>query len=182
MKGMVFTEFVDMVEDRFGLGMVDKLIEAVQPASGGVYTSVGNYDAGELVALVVELGKQSDTPIPELLEAFGHKIFGLFTRSYGHFFAEATSATDFLQGIEGYIHVEVRKLYPDAELPRFDYPPAPDGMLIMEYHSERPLAHFALGLINATVEHYGDPIEVTFEDISNGRGTDARFTLITQRG
>lgn len=178
MKGMVFTEFVAMVENQFGLGMVDDLIDTVEPASGGVYTTVGNYDAGELVALVVALSEKTNTPIPDLLEAFGHRIFALFTQNYGHFFQEAKDSVSFLRGIENYIHVEVRKLYPDAELPQFDYPGEQPGALVMEYHSERPLAHFARGLINATVAHYQDPYEVEFEDLSHGKGTDARFTLI----
>lgn len=44
MKGVVFTEFIEMVEGRFGLAMVDRIIEAAQLPSSGVYTAVGTYD------------------------------------------------------------------------------------------------------------------------------------------
>lgn len=177
MKGMVFTEFMAMVEDQFGMGMTDDLIETVNPESGGAYTTVGNYPAGELVAMVLALSQKSDTPVPDLLEAFGGRIFQLFTQHYGHFFNEAKSAVDFLRGIENYIHVEVRKLYPDAELPSFEYPPCGDHELIMDYKSERPLAHFALGLITATIAHYGDNLVVNMQDLADGKGTEARFIL-----
>ena len=44
MKGMVFTELLDMVEDKFGIDMVDSIIEdADLPVSKGVYTAVGTY-------------------------------------------------------------------------------------------------------------------------------------------
>ena len=41
MKGIIFTEFLDLVEEKFGLEMVDKIIEQSNLDSGGIYTSVG---------------------------------------------------------------------------------------------------------------------------------------------
>ena len=52
MKGIVFTEFLEMVEDRFSLDMVDDLIDDCDLPSGGVYTAVGTYSHEEIVALV----------------------------------------------------------------------------------------------------------------------------------
>lgn len=44
MKGIVFTEFVDMVEAQFSADMVDDILDDAAPASGGAYTAVGTYD------------------------------------------------------------------------------------------------------------------------------------------
>ena len=55
MKGIVFTEFSTMVESLFGEDMLDDLLDATDPASGGAYTSVGTYNHNELVDMVVEL-------------------------------------------------------------------------------------------------------------------------------
>ena len=55
MKGVVFTELLEMVEARFSLGVVDTIITRSAPASGAHYTSVGTYPSEELVALVREL-------------------------------------------------------------------------------------------------------------------------------
>jgi hypothetical protein len=52
MKGVVFTEFLEMVEGRFGLAMADRIIEAAQLPSSGAYTAVGTYDYTEMVHLV----------------------------------------------------------------------------------------------------------------------------------
>ena len=41
MKGIVFSEFLDLVEVKFGLEMVDKIIDQSNLESKGVYTSVG---------------------------------------------------------------------------------------------------------------------------------------------
>ena len=40
MKGIVFTEFLDLVEEKFGLEMVDTIIEQSNLDSGGVYTPI----------------------------------------------------------------------------------------------------------------------------------------------
>ena len=178
MKGMIFTEFLDMVGDRFGLAVKDRVINAAGGAHDGAYTAVGNYDHREMVAMAQELSAATQLPLRDLLIAFGEHVFGVFTQHYGHFFADATGAIPFLSPIESYINVEVRKLYPDAELPTFRYPPCEPGQLVMEYHSPRPMAAFAEGLVRATVRYFGDPLSLTVEDISGGRGTSARFSLV----
>jgi hypothetical protein len=177
MKGMIFTEFLDMVGERFGLAVKDRVIAVAGGAHDGAYTAVGNYDHREMVAMALELERATGASLAQLLNAFGEHVFGVFTRRYGHFFSEASGAIDFLSRIENYIHVEVRKLYPDAELPSFQYPPAPVGELLMDYHSPRPMAAFAEGLVRATIAHFGEPVELIVTDTSNGAGTACRFHL-----
>jgi len=120
MLGIVFTEFMEMVESKFGYDMVDKLIEQSTSDSNGVYTSVGTYPHTEIVEHVVNLHKESGLEIPLLLNTFGKYLHGTFVKNYSGFFDSATNAFDFLESIENYIHVEVRKLYPDAEIPSFE--------------------------------------------------------------
>jgi len=57
MKGIVFNEFIEMVEDKFGEDMVDDIIDESDLPSGGAYTTVGTYDHGELVTMVVKLSE-----------------------------------------------------------------------------------------------------------------------------
>lgn len=55
MKGIVFTEFLELVEDKFGLEMVDKIISSSELESGGIYTSVGTYSFSEMLQLLQHL-------------------------------------------------------------------------------------------------------------------------------
>lgn len=167
MKGMVFTEFMDMVESKFSADMVDDLIEDTQPPSGGAYTAVGTYDHLELVNMVVALSKRTGVPVPDLIQTFGQYMFGRFHALYPSFFAGIHSALDFLEGIESVIHTEVRKLYPDAQLPRFDCEREPTG-LKMYYRSPRHFGDLADGLIRGAVEHFGDKLTVTKSDQADG--------------
>ena len=84
MKGVVFTQFVDFVEQKHGLEVVDEMMSAADLPSGGAYTSVGTYDHQELVKMVVALAKNTETPIPDLLNSFGESLFRfLASRSGG---------------------------------------------------------------------------------------------------
>jgi len=69
-------------------------------------------------ALVAAFSARSGAPVPELQRLFGHWMLKRFAAAYPAFFAAKTDALQMLEAIEGEVHVEVLKLYPDAELPR----------------------------------------------------------------
>ena len=177
MKGVVFTEFLEMVESKFSADVADQIIEESELPSGGIYTTVGTYDHDEMCSLVEALGKHTGLSTPELLRAFGEYLFGRFEAGYPAFFESTTSALEFLSKVDDYIHVEVRKLYPDAELPSFECHTPESGRLERTYRSTRPVAALAEGLIRGCIAHYGQPVDMEIEDLSNGEGTSARFVL-----
>ena len=43
MKGLVFTEFIEMMENDFGFEVADRVIENSDTISKGVFTGVGTY-------------------------------------------------------------------------------------------------------------------------------------------
>ncbi len=180
MKGMIFTEFMEMVEATWSLDMVDTLIDRSQVASGGAYTSVGSYPHEEFIALVTALSKETATPIPDLIRAYGKHLFGRFALAYPRFFQGASGAFRFLSGIESVIHADVRKLYPDAETPTFEVERG-DNTLILTYFSEHPFADLAHGLIDGCVAHFGEDIEVRREAVADLPGAQARF-ILTRKG
>ena len=167
MKGMVFTEFLDMVELKFSADMVDDIIEDSQLPNGGAYSAVGTYDHAELVQMVEALAQRSGVPVPALVHTFGLHLFGRFHALYPGFFSGIPTALDFLEGIETVIHTEVRKLYPDAQLPEFDCVRTASG-LDMVYSSPRHFGDLATGLIEGALLHFGDPVSLTRHDLPNG--------------
>ncbi len=116
--------------------------------------------------------------MPDLLRTFGKHLFGRFVGSYPQFFEGVKSTFDFLTNIEGYIHVEVRKLYPDADLPTFEYDITEARRLTMVYRSTRPFAALAEGLILGCIEHFGERIDVQCDDLCEGQGMNVCFTLM----
>lgn len=177
MKGLVFTEFLEMVESKYSADLVDQILEDSDLPSGGIYTSVGTYGHSEMISLLTELGKHTGLGTSELLCAFGQYLFGRFSSLYPEFFGATGNALTFLSKVDDYIHVEIRKLYPDAELPDFEIHAPRGGELQMVYRSQRPFASLAEGLIRGCIEHYGRPVDVRIEDLSGGRQTSVRFVL-----
>lgn len=180
MKGVVFTVFQEMVEDQFGLDMYDRLVESTELPSGATYTAVGTYDHSELIKLVGQLSKETNTPVPALVKAFGRHLFGALAGAYPQFAEEVDNSIEFLASIEGYIHVEVKKLYPEAELPRFEFAQLEEDQWELKYYSARPFADLCEGLIEASIEHFGDPIELTRESLPGDPGTSAKFLLTSK--
>jgi hypothetical protein len=183
MKGMVFTEMMEMVETKWSLDMVDAIIARSHVASGGAYTAVGTYPHEELLALVTALSVETGIPPADLVRTFGQHLFGRFALAYPRFFKGAQDSFQFLSGIEDVIHSEVRKLYPDAELPTFEVDAShignhqPGDSLALTYYSEHPFADLAQGLIEGCVTHFGEAVEVRREAVTGQPGAQARFTL-----
>jgi hypothetical protein len=78
MKGMVFTEFLEMVEEKFSPETAERIIESSELESSGVYTTVGTYDHHEMITLVTCLSRETGTPAPDPLRAFGEHLFERF--------------------------------------------------------------------------------------------------------
>jgi hypothetical protein len=177
MKGIVFTEFLEMVETKFSPKVADEIITAAQLPSGGAYTAVGTYDHQEIAALVLALNRITGQPVPDLIRTFGRHLFGRFVKLYPQFFLGVSSAFEFLANVDHYIHVEVLKIYPDAQLPRFEIHREGAERMVLVYRSERALHDLAEGLIEGCAEHFQERIALQKEDLSDGKGTCVRFTL-----
>lgn len=160
MKGIVFSEFLDMAGQAFGEATIEDVITAVAPASGGAYTAVGTYPHQEMVDLLVRLSEVTGVSVPDLLRSFGNYLFGRFALLYPNMVSERAGAFGMMRDLDSVIHVEVRKLYRDAELPSFRVLQDTDETLSVEYCSTRHLADFALGLIEGCIRHYGEAIAV----------------------
>ncbi|MCK5726256.1 MAG: heme NO-binding domain-containing protein [Thiotrichaceae bacterium] len=177
MKGVVFTEFLEMVEDKFSPEVADKIIEASHTETGGAYTSVGTYHHAELIEMVVNLSKISGLDSALLIKTFGEYLFSSFVKLYPEFFTNTTSCFPFLELIDNHVHCEVRKLYPDAELPTFKTHKPNNNTLVMTYHSERPFAPLAEGLICGAICYFQEKIDLKISDLSGGENTHVEFTL-----
>jgi hypothetical protein len=180
MKGLVFTEFLEMVDARFSLETSERVLEMSKLPSGGIYTSVGTYDFQEMAALVGNLSKVTGIAAPDLLQAFGRHLFSRFLDSFPGFFEGVGTAFEFLSRIDQYVHLEVRKLYPDAELPSFVCEPDGPDRLTMTYRSARNIPDLAEGLIRASLDHFGKAFGVARESLG-GEPPATRFILTATR-
>lgn len=179
MKGLVFTEFIEMVDNKFGFETCERLLERSELPSGGVYTSVGTYDPQEMVSLVTNLAGLSGLPVPDLLKHFGRHLFQFFLVAFPAFFEGIKSSQEFLPRVNDYVHQEVQKLYPGAETPEFLFNiPAP-GQMIMTYRSKRNLPDLAEGLLLACFDHFGESFTLRREN-GEGNPPDTLFYIASK--
>jgi len=154
MKGIVFTTFNDMVENKVGIDVWESILDAVKPESKGIYTSVEDFPDEELIAMVTELSVLTNTPVYELVKAFGQYLFHTLAFKHAVFVENKPDFIEFLKSIEDVIHKEVKKLYPNPNLPSLKWEQHDDKSLSLYYKSPRKLCHLAEGLIKGAAEHY----------------------------
>ena len=177
MKGIIFTEFLEMVEDKFGLAVVDSIIEASNLPSEGIYTSVGTYEFNEMVSLIGNLSEEVNIDSGTLIHAFGHYLFSSLGKAHPEVIQNFTNPLGLLYAIEDHIHVHVQKLYPEAELPTFKILEKTDTSISMIYASSRGLYRLAHGLIEKCFEHYNNTATVSFELLKED-GTEVKFDIV----
>jgi len=176
LKGIIFSEFLNLVEAKFGLETVDEIIEKSDLESEGIYTSIGTYSFSEMLQLLNHLSTKTNISIDDLLLVYSEHFFSVIEDSYPGLLASYKDPIEMISSIENHIHVEVRKIYPDAELPTFIVKEKNKDSLIMIYKSSRAMHHFGLGLMNKTFEYFNSKASIVLEKIKEN-GTEVRFII-----
>lgn len=177
MKGIVFTEFLEMVESKFGLEVTDAIIEDSNLASEGIYTSVGTYEFNEMVSLITSLSDKVGIDVNTLIYTFGHYLFNSLGTAHPEVIKSYSNPLSLLYSIEDHIHVHVKKLYPEAELPTFKILEKTENSISMIYSSSRGLYRLAHGLIEKCFEHFNSSADVTYE-LMKDDGTEVKFDIV----
>ena len=168
MKGIIFTELIEMVEEGHGLKIADQLLSHPDLSSQGVFIATGTYPVTDLEILLAELENILGANRDALLNLFSGHLFKAFGKRYPELLGNYESSFALLEKIESHIHVEVRKLYPDAELPEFEVVERTDKNLIMIYRSTRNMEALAHGLMQAAGQHFEEELDITQEKLPNG--------------
>jgi hypothetical protein len=156
-KGVVFNLLEQLVARDFGEETWDALLDAT--ALDGVYTSLGSYPDDDLIKLV---GAASDTlamPPDDVVSWLGRNALPLFAERYPQLFTPHDSTRSFVLTLNEIIHPEVRKLYPGADVPEFDFD-FRDELLVMGYRSPRKMCSFAEGLLLGAADHFGERLTI----------------------
>jgi len=179
LKGIVFREFIDMVESQFSVETADAIIEASELSTAGAYTSVGTYPHQEMVDLVSNLSNQTGMSVPDLLRHFGRHLFGRFVEIHPGMTSSYSDVFALLSALENTIHVDVNKLYRDAELPSFSYEQDNQQHMVFIYRSRRRMADFAHGLIEGCIAHFKEDVSIERVELApQGDEAQTRFTLV----
>ena len=159
MLGIVFTSLIDMLEEKVSPEFADDVIMEAELENDGAYTAVGYYPFEQMQRLLGVLVEKTGKSENELLYDFGFYLFGKLAKAHGDVLANTDDMLDMLAHLDDDIHVQVKKLYPDADLPRFKVLSRTDNAMRLQYYSERELYAMAEGLMDAAAEHYQCKLE-----------------------
>ena len=158
MKGVVFNLLEQVVSEEAGEAAWEQAIS--ESGVDGAYTSLGTYSHDELAALVASLSAQLGIEPDDAVMWFGQKALPKLAAIYPQLFEAHTGTISFLGTLNDIIHPEVRKLYPGADVPVFDYRLVESDRLLMGYRSQRGLCFFGQGLIEGSGEYFGEDLKV----------------------
>jgi len=157
-KGIVFNLLEEIVAAHYGEDTWDDLLE--DAGLDGSYTSLGNYADEDLMRLVASAAARIELPADDVVRWFGRNATPIFKRQYPDLFAPHDSTLPFVLTLNEIIHPEVRKLYPGADVPVFDFDTSSDDVLVMGYSSSRKLCAFAEGLLQGAGDVFGEQVTV----------------------
>lgn len=159
MKGVVFNLLEEVVRAEYGEDTWDTLLE--EAGVDGSYTSLGSYPDSDMMSLVMAASRALNTPPEAVIRWFGRKAIPLLRDRYPDFFAGHTSSRSFLLTLNSIIHPEVRKVYPGADVPVFEFEPqADEHTMLMGYRSARRLCALAEGFIEGAAGVYGETVAI----------------------
>jgi hypothetical protein len=168
MKGVVFNLLEQLIARDYGEETWDTLLEEAE--LDGVYTSLGSYADEDLMKLVDAAAPELDMSADEVVRWLGRNALPLFAVHYPQLFEPHDSTQSFVLTLNEIIHPEVRKLYPGADVPVFDFATR-NGNLVMGYKSPRKMCAFAEGLLHGAADHYNERLTIEQPQCMN-RGDD----------
>lgn len=158
MKGIIFNLAEDVVTERFGEQAWDDLLDVAQLE--GAYTTLGNYADDELDRLVAAGASRLGVAEADVLRLLGEGAFPRLAASYPVFVEPHDATHAFLLTLNDVIHSEVRKLYPDAQVPDFGFREPSSDVLELTYESPRRLCALAEGFITGAARHFGERVDI----------------------
>ena len=172
MKGVLFNVIEEVVESAMSPDAWDDVIEAA--GVSGAYTSLGNYPDADLDAIVRAVGAAAGLSIDDTLRLAGRLGFERLAARAPSQLARCATWRDVLTTLDDIIHPEVLKIYPNADVPRFDVTDTAEGLL-MDYRSSRGFCALADGLAVGCGEWFSAALSV--EHVSCVHRGDERCRL-----
>ena len=159
MKGIVFNLLEDFITDNFGVEVFEEIYENSNLSTDEPFVGPGMYPDEDFLELVGQACQKLNITPDVASRKFGEYCFPKLAGLHSEFVDNCKTAKDFIKSVDGVVHVEVFKLYPGVELPKFDYPADGSDSLSIKYTSKRKLCHFMEGLLQGCATHYGETIK-----------------------
>lgn len=155
MKGM--KDFVVEKHDRETWMVLQR--EAGLP--GRMYVPVTEYPDEDLLALLETASEMTETPIPDLLHAFGVFLIPHILETYDVHVSKEWSGLELIANVGEYIHTPLTEKHVSKYTPPELVSEWKDEDTVnLVYRSERELCHLARGLFDGISDYFDEEIDV----------------------
>lgn len=158
MKGVVFNLLEAFVVENWGEEAYEEILDLCPLQTKEPFVGPGTYPDVDLFTIATTAADRVGVSLPVALRAFGRFAFPHLAGKFPAYTEEAKDAKAFLLGVDSVIHVEVRKLMPEAVTPKFGYSGDVEDGLNIRYESTRKLCYFMEGLLDGLGDHYGSQV------------------------
>lgn len=176
MKGVIFTELIEMMEDLMGLDFTNKVIEDARLENEGAYTAIGTYPSQDMFRIMASLSKHAGNSQESLMKSYGEYLFYRIIETYKKELAECSDTFSFLQKLNDIVKMEVLKLNPKAALPHLKAKLLDKNSLEVLYKSEQKMADLIHGIMHGAAEHFRETIYIQRE-VPGEDGSRVKFLL-----
>ncbi len=179
MKGIIFNLFESFITAKFGEETYEDILAASDTGSLDPFEIVGpgSYPDEAFNAILAKAAEMMKKDLAEILREMGRHSLPILAERYPHFFDDYKHPREFLKTASMIHQVEVRKLYQDAEVPKFFVDDHGDEGLTFTYKSRRRLCHLVEGLIAGLGDHYRVPTDIVQAECLLTGGKVCKFIL-----
>jgi hypothetical protein len=158
MKGVIFNLLEDFITENWGEEAYEEILSMCPLHTKEPFLGPGTYPDADLMAIVTAACRKLGVAPADAIHAFGKYMFPKLAARFPVFLEGHSHPKTFLKTVNDVIHVEVKKLFRDAEPPLITWTdPGPDR-LVLVYASRRKLCSLATGLLEGAAEHFKTPI------------------------
>lgn len=161
MKGLLFTELMEMVEENFGYNTANAIVQHSKLSTNGVYTAARSYHRNEMSILFQQLHKQTRVSIQKLSIIFGMHLSKRIAFNYPHYF-------DYINRIFSFISKkESIKRHHDEQL--FEFIESSENSLTIIYNPVLKANCISDGIAQGYLEYFNSLNCIQEKTLSNGR-------------
>lgn len=136
------------------MSRAQEVLESAALPSRGVYAATGDYSHEELFQLAARYMEKAKLGEDDVMYGLAQGVIAYFHEKHPHIFTGYADFSTFLRAINSFIHPEVYRIHPGAELPVFNTLHEASGRSILLYQSPRRMPGFAKAMIMASAREY----------------------------
>lgn len=160
MKGEIFNLMESFVDKNFGEFSFQDIVEGIHNLNSRVYISPQTYADDDFFKIFTSFCEKFNLDSSEAQRQFGTHSFLILKSKVKKLFERFNSFSEMIKSIDSIIHVEVSKLLPGALTPKIILLSEKDGVLTLEYKSERSLCFFMEGLLIGAAKDFNVKVKI----------------------